>query len=67
MLNYDFLVFWSIFGEIHRELFFLGIRVTIAETRTEKLRKFVFLTMFEKEQILIKIWIGLNTCYWSNQ
>ena len=31
MLNYAFLLFWSIFGEIHRELFFLDIKVTISE------------------------------------
>ena len=35
------------FGEIHRELFFLDIKVTISETSTEILRKFLFLTMFE--------------------
>ena len=29
--------------EIHRELFFLYIKVTISETSTEKLRKFFFL------------------------
>ena len=47
LLNYSFLLFWSNLGEIHRELFFLDIKVTISETITEKLRKFVFLTMFE--------------------
>ena len=46
-LNYAFLLFWSIWGEIHRELFFLDIKVTISETRTEILRNLVFLTMFE--------------------
>ena len=38
----------SIFVEIHRELFFLDIKVAISETSTEKLRKFVFLTIFER-------------------
>ena len=38
--------------EIHRELFFLDIKVTILQSSTEILRKFVFLTMFEKGQIL---------------
>ena len=52
-----FVWFWSILLEINRELFFLDIKMTISETSTEKLRKFVFLTMFEKGQILRKIWI----------
>ena len=43
LLNYAFLLFWSIFGEIHRELFFLELKVTIAETSTEIFKKFVFL------------------------
>ena len=47
LLNYVFLLFLSIFGEIHEELFFLGIKVTIAETRTEILRMFFFLTIFD--------------------
>ena len=47
-------------GEIHREVFFLDKKVTIAETSTEILRMFVFLTMFEIEQILWKIEICLN-------
>ena len=50
LLNYAFLLFWSIFGEIQRKLFFLDIKVTISETSTEILRKYVFLTMFEKEK-----------------
>ena len=35
------------FGEIHQELFFLVKNVTISETSTEILRKFVFHRMFE--------------------
>ena len=54
LLNYAFLFFWNIFVEIHRELFFLDIKVTISETSTDKLKKFVFLTMFEKRLILRK-------------
>ena len=46
MQNYAFLLFLSILGEILRELFFLDIKVTISETSTEILWKFVFLTMF---------------------
>ena len=48
LLNYAFLLFWSIFEKIQRELFFLDIKVTISETKSEILRKFVFLTMFER-------------------
>ena len=66
-LNYVFLLFWSIFGEIHRELLFLDQKVTISERRTEILTKFVFLNMFENGQTLRKIWICLNNCFWSNQ
>ena len=60
LLNYAFLLFWCFFGEILRELLFLDIKVTISETSTEILRKFVFLTTFEKGKILRKIWICLN-------
>ncbi len=42
LLNYAFLLFWSIFGEIHRELFFLVKKVTSSETSTEILRNFFF-------------------------
>ena len=50
LLNYAFLLFWSIFVEIHRELSFLDIKVAISETSTEILRNFVFLTMIEREK-----------------
>ena len=66
-LNYASLLFWSIFVGSHSELFFLDIILTITEMSTEILRKFVFLTMFEKRQILRKIRICLNNCFWSNQ
>ena len=45
------------------ENFSFNIKVTIAETSTEKLRKFVFLTILEKGKILRKIWICLNNCF----
>ena len=45
LLNHAFLLFW---GEIHREHFFLDKNVSISETGTEILRKFVFLSMFER-------------------
>ena len=60
LLNYIFLLFWSIFGEIHRKIFFLDTKVTLSKTITEILRKFDFLTIFEIGQILRKIWICLN-------
>ena len=48
-------------GEIHRGLFFLDTKVTLSKKITEILRKFVFLTMSEKGQILRKVWICLKT------
>ena len=42
LLNNVFLLFWSIFVEIHRELFFLDIKVAISEMSTEILRIFFF-------------------------
>ena len=53
-LNYAFLLFWSIFGEMHRELLFLVKKVAISERSTETLRKFVFLNMFEKSKSWLK-------------
>ncbi len=47
------LLFLSIFEKIYRDIFFL-VKKAILETSTEILRKFVFLTMFEKEKILRK-------------
>ena len=41
--KYAFRLFWSILGEILRELFFLDIKVTISETSTEILRNLFFL------------------------
>ena len=69
-LNYVFLLFWSIFAEIQRQLLFLVKKVTFLEKRTEKLTekltKFVFLNMFENRQTLRKIGICLNNSFWSN-
>ncbi len=56
-LNYAFLLFWSILGEIYWKLLFLVKKMTISERSSEKIRKFVFLNMFEKEKIQKKIWI----------
>ena len=62
-LNYTFLLFWCILGEIQREALFLVKKGAISERRTETLRKFVFLNMFVKGQILRKIWICLNNFF----
>ncbi len=62
---YAFLWFWSIYGEIHREFFFLVRKVPISETSTETLRNFFFYQVW-KGQILRKFWIRLNSCFWSN-
>ena len=48
LLIYAALLFCSFLREILRELFFFDIKVTISETRTEIIRKFVFLTRFER-------------------
>ena len=48
LLNYAFLLFRSVFAEIHGEDFFLNIKLTISETSTEILRKYFFLSMFER-------------------
>ena len=45
-----FCFFLSIFEKIHREHFFLDIKVITSEMSTEILRKFVFLTMFERDK-----------------
>ena len=67
-INYAFLLFWSIFGEIYIELPFLVNKVAISERSTEILRKFVlfFLTCFLKVHILNEIWICLNNGFWLN-
>ena len=67
LLNYASLLFCSIFGEIIRELFFLDIKLTISEKSTKRLRKFVFLAMFERGKILRLIWICLNYRFMINQ
>ena len=66
-LNYAFLLFWNIFGVIHREFIFLVPKVIISESRTELLTKIVFLKIFEKGKILRKIWNCLNNSFWTNQ
>ena len=54
-LNYSFLLFWSIFVEIHWKSLFLVQKMTISERIWEILRRFVFLNKFEKGQIQRKI------------
>ena len=63
-LNYAFLLFWSIFVEISGgKLFLLFKKKAISEMSTEIRRNFVFLNLFEKWQILRKIWICLKTFF----
>ena len=47
LLSYVSLLFRNFFGEIHGEIFFLNIKLTISETSTEILRKYFFLTFSE--------------------
>ena len=58
-INYAFLLFWSIFVEIHWKLLFLVQKVTLSERSLEKLGKFVLLNKLEKGQVQRKIW---NSC-----
>ena len=46
-LNYAFLLFWSIFGEIHRELHFL-VQKWLSQKRAQKHWESFFLNKFEK-------------------
>ena len=48
LLNYAFLLFLNFLGEIHREHFFIDIKVTISETSTEILRIFFFLPCLKR-------------------
>ena len=61
-LNYVFLLFWSILGEIQREILFL-VKKNISERRIDILTKFIFLNMFENGHILTKIWMCLNKSF----
>ena len=54
-LNYVFLLFWNILGDIHREFLFLVKKVAISERSTEIIRKLVFLNMFVKGKPYIKL------------
>ena len=62
-LNYAFLLFWRIFGEMRREHFFLVKNVNISERSTEILRKLVFLNMFEKGKSWGKFGFVLTTVF----
>ena len=49
LLNSAFRLFWSVLGEIHRELFFLDIKVTTSEMSTKILRNlFCFLPCLKR-------------------
>ncbi len=51
------------FGGNSQRLLFIVKKVAITERNIETNRKFVFLNIFEKLQILRKIWICLNKCF----
>ena len=55
LLNYVFLLFWSIFREIQWKILFLVKKMAISERISDILRTFLFLNKIEKEQILRKI------------
>ena len=62
-LNYAFVLFWSILGEIHRKIFFLVQKVTLSDRSAEILRKFDYLNKFEKGKIQVKICILLTNVF----
>ena len=66
LLNYAFLLFWIFFGEILREIFFFCKKSGYLRNEHWYTQKVVFLTTFEGE-ILRKIWVCLNNCFWANQ
>ena len=47
-INYAFLLFWSILGEIHRKNLFLVKKVTFSERSIEKLRNLFNLILLER-------------------
>ena len=47
--NYALQLFWRIFGEIHRELFFLFHKLTISEKSMEILSHFFFKQVLKVE------------------
>ena len=53
-LNYAFLLFWTILGEIHWKHLFLDQK-NYSERSSEIIRKIFFFNKFEKEQIQSKI------------
>ena len=55
LLNYVFLLFWSIFREIQWKILFLVQKMAISERISDILRTFLFLNKIGKVQILRKI------------
>ena len=64
-LKYAFLLFWSILGDIHNEILFL-VGMWLSQNGALKYSESFFFNTLEKGQILRKIWICLNNCFWSN-
>ena len=54
-LDYAFLLFLSVFLEIHWKLLLLVKKVNLSERSSEILGKFIFLNKFEKHQIEKKL------------
>ena len=65
-LNYAFLLFWSIFGEIHRKLLFLSKNYYLRKVYRNT-QKLFSLHKFEMGQNMSKILICLYKRFWSNQ
>ena len=63
-LNFAFLFFWSILGEIQWKLDSFIHKMTISERSSEILRKITFLNKFEKGKSQRKVWIWCKQVFW---
>ena len=66
LLNYAFLFFWSIFGEIHRELLFL-VKKWLSQKRALKYSESIFFLPCLKVANPEETLVCLNNCFRSNQ
>ena len=65
LLNYAFLLFWNIFGEIHGELFFLDIKWLSPKKAPIYSESLFFLPCLKRGKSRGKF-VFVN-CFWSNQ
>ena len=65
-LNYAFLLFWSIFGKIHREFLFYVLNY-LSQKRALKYSEMLFFLTCLKRVNPDVIWICLKNSFWSNQ